>query len=221
MPRFSKPQKTWQLIVLVIAVIATVVARMQTGTHGKPAAKPPHRDPASAPAENRPVATGTWEKFENCTLTEDRGNDGDSFILLHGGESHTIRLYFADCPEKYLSHLNEERVARQAAYFGGLSADATVAVGQEARDFSLTLLRDGPVTMETRWEEVYDSGRYYAFVRAGGKDLAELLVSKGLARVHTGGAARPGGPSERTQRDSLLKLEQSARSRRVGAWGRK
>lgn len=220
MPRFSKPQKTWQLLILVVAVVATVLARMQPGTGGKPSAKPPHRDPA-AQSKNRHAASGTWEKFENCTLMEDRANDGDSFILRHGGESHTFRLYFADCAEKYRSDLNAERLAQQAAHFGGISVESVVATGQEARDVSLALLRSGPVTLETRWEEVYDSGRYYAFVRASGKDLAELLISKGLARVHTGGATRPGGASERTQRDMLLKLEQSARSRHLGAWGRK
>ncbi len=221
MPRFSKPQKTWQLLVLVLAVIATVVARMQTGTTGKSSAKPPHRDSSSAPGKSRPIATGTWEKFENCTLMDDRGNDGDSFILRHGGESHTFRLYFADCPEKYRSNLNAERLSQQAAHFGGISVESAVATGQEAREVSLDLLRAGPITMETRWEEVYDSGRYYAFVRVGGKDLAELLISKGLARVHTAGAVRPGVASERPLRDSLFKLEQSARSRRLGAWGRR
>ena len=220
MPRFSKPQKTWQLIVLVIAVIATVVARMQTGAPRKPSAPPP-RDPSSAPAGNRHVSSGAWETFENCTLAEDRGNDGDSFILRHGGESHTVRLYFADCPEKYLSSLNADRVAQQAAHFGGISNEAAVATGQEAREFSLALLQKEPITMQTRWEEVYDSGRYYAFVSVGGKDLAELLVSNGLARVHTKGSSRPGGAPERVQKEALLKREQSARARRAGAWGRR
>ena len=220
MARFSKPQKTWQLIVLVIAVIATVVARMQTATPKGPPAKPGSRDSGTRTESSRRIPTSGWEKLENCTLMEDRGNDGDSFILRHGGESHTIRLYFADCPEKYLSNLNAQRVSQQAAHFG-ISSDAAVAAGLGAKEFSLALLHAGPVTMETRWEEVYDSGRYYAFVTVGGKDLAELLVSKGLARVHTKGASRPGGASERSKKDDLLKMEQSARSRRLGAWGKK
>lgn len=221
MPRFRKPQKTWQLIVLIIAVVATVVARMQTAPHKGPSANPLPRDSGSAGEKSRRVPAGAWQTFENCTLMEDRGNDGDSFILQHGGESHTVRLYFADCPEKYRSNLNAERLSQQAAHFGGISADYVVATGQEAREFSLDLLRTGPVTMETRWEEVYDSGRYYAFVRVGGKDLAELLISKGLARVHTKGASRPGGASERSQKEALLNMEKSARSRRLGAWGKK
>lgn len=224
MARFSTPQKTWQLIVLVIAVVATVWARMHPGTPKAapkdPPAKPGSRDSGSKAESSRRTPAGGWEKLENCTLMEDRGNDGDSFILRHDGQSHTIRLYFADCPEKYLSNLNAERVSQQASHFRTTS-DAAVATGLEAKEFSLALLRTGPVTMETRWEEVYDSGRYYAFVRVGGKDLAELLISKGLARVHTKGASRPGGTSERSQREALLNMEQSARARRLGAWGRK
>ncbi len=221
MPRFRKPQKTWQLVVLVAAVVATVVARMQTATPKGPSAKPLPRDSGSAGESSRRVPAGAWQTFENCTLMEDRGNDGDSFILRHGGESHTVRLYFADCPEKYRSNLNAERLSQQATHFGGISVESLVATGQEARDVSLDLLRAVPITMETRWEEVYDSGRYYAFVRVGGKDLAELLISKGLARVHTKGASRPGGSSERSRKEALLKMENIARSRRLGAWGRK
>lgn len=221
MPRFRKPQKTWQLIILILAVVATLIGRMQTGTPKSRPANDTPRDSGSATTKRRPVSTGGWETFENCTLMEDRGNDGDSFILRHDGESHTVRLYFADCPEKYRSNLNAERLSQQSTHFGRISLEAVVAAGQEAREFSLHLLSAGPITMETRWEEVYDSGRYYAFVRVGGKGLAELLISKGLARVHTKGASQPGGPSERTQKDMLLKIEQSARARRLGAWGRK
>lgn len=221
MRRFPKPQKTWQLIVLVLAVIATVVARMNRGAASGPEAK--RRSPSeSAEVRKAPrTAAGKWERLDGCTLVDDRNNDGDSFVLRHGGEDFTFRLYFADCPEKRRHQFNGDRIAQQGRYFGNLSEGATIATGEEARDFALEILRNSPVTVETRWEEVFDSERHYAFVTAGGTDLAEALVSRGLARIHTKGASRPGGPSERDQKKRLHELGSMARAKRLGAWGKK
>ena len=226
MARFATPQKTWQVIVLVLAVAATVVVRMNRGTPTAPNANP--RGPESShstahtdPSGSVPPDSGKWEHLEGWTLVEDRSNDGESFLLQRGGLTVLFRLYFADCPEKYRNERNADRVADQARYFGGISDDATVATGEEARDFTLALLRKSTLTVDTRWENVYEPGRRYAFVTAGGKDLTELLVSRGLARIHTKGAAHPGGPSERDEQSRLHQMEREAKAARRGAWGRK
>ena len=52
----------------------------------------------SAPQSGQ--SPGRYEVFRNCSLAENRGNDGDSFrVKLPGGRTEIIRLYFADAPE--------------------------------------------------------------------------------------------------------------------------
>lgn len=219
MQRFPLNRKGWQSIVLVVSVIAVVVMRFNRTTPSTPDQGPP----APSKTERRiPPHQGTWQHLTGCTLVEeDKNNDGDSFTLRHGGEEFTFRLYYADCPEKRRHQYNGDRIAEQGQYFGGLSEAATIAVGQEARDFTLALLRKGPVIVDTRWEEVYDSGRRYAFVSSGGVDLAEALVGRGLARIHTKGVSRPGGLSIQEEKAKLQQLERGAKAKRLGAWGKK
>jgi endonuclease YncB( thermonuclease family) len=222
MQRFPQPRKIWQAIVLALGVIAVVVVRMnRSGPNGHEGV--PHQQSGkSGRTEDRTSAkAGRWQRLENCTLVEDKNNDGDSFILRHGGEQTTFRLYFADCPEKRRHQYNGDRIAQQGAYFGGLNETATLSVGQEARDFAFGLLRKGPVTVDTCWEQVYEPGRRYAFVHAGGVDLAEALVSRGLARIYTAGASVPGGRSRQDEKARLQQLEREAKAKRLGGWGRK
>lgn len=197
------------------------------GQHGEsspppdsPAAGSAGSDASSAPRAGETTRQlGEWQELGGCTLAEDRGNDGDSFEVLHHGTRHTVRLYFADCPEKYRHQYNGPRLADQGRYFGGLSEEETVHAGETARDFTLARLRAAPFTILTKWEKVFDSGRVFAFVTVGEGDLAELLVREGLARIYTDGANRPGGPSVREEKEKLYRLERAARKARRGAWG--
>jgi endonuclease YncB( thermonuclease family) len=212
MPRMPVPRKPWQHIVLILALAAIAVVRMNRSVPSKPDSRPRSAPESTRVTRDQPPPGGRqWQRLDGCTLVEDRSNDGDSFILRHGGKNYTFRLYFADCPEKSRHQFNGERIAEQGIYFGGLTESATVAAGGEARDFTLGLLRKGPVAVETRWEEVYDSERRYAFVSAGGRDLAEALVARGLARIHTKGVSRPNGPSEREEKSRLSQLESAGR----------
>lgn len=179
---------------------------------------PPQPGAEVRKAEVRRV--GSWDELQGCTLVEDRLNDGDSFVVRHGPKDYTLRLYFADCPEKTRHQYNGERIAEQGEYFGGLQEAETVAVGGDARDFSLGLLRAAPFRVLTRWERVYDSERIYAFVTVETGDLAELLVAQGLARIHTKGENRPAGPSAGAAKQQLRRLEQQARQSKRGAWGK-
>lgn len=164
---------------------------------------------------------GAWEELHGCILVEDRDNDGDSFVVRHEGADHILRIYFADCPEKHRHQYNGPRIAEQGQYFGGLTEEETVAIGGDARDFSLALLREGPFTVLTRWEKVFDSGRFYAFVTVGERDLGERLVEQGLARIYTKGENRPGGITVAAEKRRLQGMEQAARRANRGAWGKR
>lgn len=214
MPRMNPPQNVWQLIVLVLAVVAVVLVRM----YGK-STPPRESEPSARTTPRAPKSEGRWERLADCTLADDRTNDGDSFALRCQGETLIFRLYYADSPEKYRHQHNGPRLAEQGAYFGGLNEEETIAAGVQAKEFALGLLQKGPVTVETRWEPVYDSGRYYAFVKAGSQDLAEALVSHGLARIYTKGVDRMDGTTNRVQRSRLVQLEREAKVKRRGAWG--
>ena len=181
--------------------------------------RPPTRPDADASPGSRKI--GAWEELQGCTLVEDRGNDGDSFIVRHDGTDRTLRLYFADCPEKYRHQFNKDRIADQGRYFGGLTEIETIGIGEDARDFSLDLLRSAPFIVVTRWERVFDSERFYAFVTVKQGELIELLVSKGLARLHTKGGDRPGGSSLASAHQRLAGIERAAKAGTAGAWGKR
>ncbi len=181
-----------------------------------------------APAERGPVSTGKsgpFDQLDGCVLADGRNNDGDSFLIGHGDKTYEMRLYYADCPEKRRHQYNGERIAEQGAYFGGLSERDTTRIGEEARDFTLDLLSKNPFTVYTKWEEVYDSGRFYAFIRVRGADgkeayLHELLVARGLARIHTKGIPLLDGTPWKTQKSHLATLEKKARAEKLGGWAR-
>ncbi len=172
--------------------------------------------PQSAPVQRTP---GEFITLRSLRLVEDKGNDGDSFLIKHEGGSQVLRLYFVDCPEKRSYKLVESRLRDQAAYFG-ISMAATLRVGQQAKEFSEALLRRGRFTVHTRMEEVYDSGRVYALVFfEDGETLAEKLVKAGLCRIYTRGTDLPDGRTEFDFQQQLRRLESLAREQRLGAWG--
>ncbi len=165
-------------------------------------------------------ATKVFEVLLDARLHPHRDNDGDSFHLEHGGQVHEFRLYFADCPEKARHHLNGDRLADQGRYFGLLSETETVSVGRAAESFTRDLLSRKRFTVCTKWQTVFGSGRYYAFVLfADGEDLSAKLVRAGLARIHTGGTTLPDGREARVYEQQLRALENEARVARRGAWG--
>lgn len=187
---------------------------------------------------------GGFEVLENCQLLDHKDNDGDSFLVKQGNNEYTFRIYFADAPEKYLSDKYKDqrkRVAEQGEYFGGLSPEQTVKIGQRAKAFTEELLTGKSFTVLTKWEGVYDSGRYYAFVLLPGsteeqpKRLCEALVENGLARIHTKGPGKihdygsgtygggqKGGDDQESGKgfeQRLHKLEMQAKKAKAGAWG--
>lgn len=164
----------------------------------------------SAPAASRP-----WQTLEACRLVETWRNDGDSFKVHWNGEELTIRLYFADTPESDFRFM--DRTKAQAAYFG-ITEEQAVEVGKMAKEFTKDALKDGSV--RTRWQGVFSgkpNARKYGIVSVGDKDLAELLVANGLARIH--GMGIGGQTWEEFER--LKGLEAKAKAEGLGAWGLK
>ena len=172
------------------------------------------------PRSPQKSSTRAFQVLLNARLHPHRDNDGDSFHLsLKEDQVHQFRLYFADCPEKKRHLKNGDRLADQGRYFGGLNESQTLSIGRQAELFTRQLLTDQPFTVYTKWHEVYDSGRYYAFILfADGEDLSAKLVRAGLARIHTTGTTLPDGRSTRDYQQYLRELEASARAARQGAW---
>ncbi len=181
----------------------------------------PQPPPAAHPTAK---AARGWETLPNCQLRPAHPNDGDSFLVAHDTRQTTFRLYFVDCPEKASTGLSAQRLTDQARYFDLPSPQAAATVGAAAAAFTLPLL-ERPFTVRTKWERVYDSQRCYAQVlvtMADGtqRDLAELLVEHGLARIFTKGTHLPGPATEAESKAHLHQLEAAARATQRGAWQR-
>jgi endonuclease YncB( thermonuclease family) len=166
------------------------------------------------PAQKAPSAK-PFERFDGCVLSPDEWTDGDSFrVRLPDGRLETFRLYFVDTTE---SRTRGKRSDEQAAYFG-LTRAGAVKLGKEAKVFTAAAL-ERRFTIQTRWRRVFGPTRYYAVVfTADGKDLAELLVRNGLARIYGTRTPLPDGKDSRTYLATLRGLEQQAKSAGLGGW---
>ena len=157
-------------------------------------------------------------------LPDKKYNDGDSFkIKTKDGRFVEVRMYYVDTAESKDKPYDDyrRRVADQGKDFGGLNYQETIALGKEAKDYAYSRLKDAELTIYTSWEEVYESGRYYAFVKLGNEEWwHETLVKKGLARIHTKGEELPDGTRYATHKKQLMELEKQARRSKVGAWGK-
>jgi endonuclease YncB( thermonuclease family) len=93
-------------------------------------------------------------------------------------------------------------------------------VGQAGESFTQEWLSRQRFTVCTKWQGVFGSGRYYAFVLfPDGEDLSAKLVRAGLARIHTGGTTLPDGREARVYEQQLRAWENEARVAGRGAWG--
>ena len=188
----------------------------------KPPGDSPNPQSTSPPKKGSSTdLVGGFDVLRGARLTDYRNNDGDSFQIEHKGEHYEFRLYFVDAPEKRAHSKNTERIGYQARYFG-ITPEQSVQIGTEAKQFTEELLEDG-FNVYTKWEPVYESGRYFAFVEVdrNGKSslLSEELTEQGLSRIYTQGKELPDGRSEREFETHLKKIEAEAKRSRAGAWG--
>jgi endonuclease YncB( thermonuclease family) len=162
-----------------------------------------------------------FQRIDGCVYKPQRWNDGDSFhVILPDQKEVIFRLYFVDTPEEERAYA--DRIVEQAAYFG-ISTKASIEVGREASEFTKQVLAK-PFTIYTRWRRALGRSalwRYYAIViTAEGKDLNELLVSAGLARIYGTRTPLPDGRDSRAYLAQLRELESEAKAAKRGAWGK-
>lgn len=158
-----------------------------------------------------------WVRLTDCQYVAQVYNDGDSFHVRCGADELIVRLYFVDAPEA--SFQNPERVREQSEYFG-VTLDETLRAGKQATVTVKEMLQT-PFVVWTRWANAMGRTRiprYYAFVEAGTQSLADLLVSKGLARIKGITAKSPLGVPSQTTLEKLRALEHDAQQQRRGVW---
>lgn len=222
-------RRTTRSAVIPILILAAAIFLWAFDTYRQASPTRPVAETAE-PAETSPPPskTGGYETFQDCTLAPDRGNDGDSFrVKLPDGRTEIIRLYFVDTPESAFKSYgggenNHRRIEQQAADMGGITSQQAVEIGKKAKAFTLVTLGKAPFIIHTEWDSPFKDERYHAFVevKVDGKPrfLHELLVEKGLARIHTKGAPLPDGTYERKHEDRLYKLQSTAKANDSGAW---
>jgi endonuclease YncB( thermonuclease family) len=149
-------------------------------------------------------------------------------LELPDGRQAEFRLYFVDTPESAFKSYrggesNHQRINEQAAHFNGITAEQAVEIGKQGKQFTLSLLASRPFDVYTRWDSPFHDERFHAFiaVQQDGKTrwLEELLVERGLVRIHTKPADLPDGTPAATQKSRLHELERSAKRNQSGAWG--
>ena len=158
-----------------------------------------------------------WEKLSDCQYIDAKDNDGDSFRVRCGTKGFVLRLYFVDAPETNLRIA--DRTREQGEHFG-ITLDETMRAGILAKELVQKLLHE-PFIVQTHWASAQGrskESRYYAFVETGGKNLAEVLVSQGLARTKGTSSKLPSGEKGSKYKERLELLEHEAQQKRLGAW---
>lgn len=167
-----------------------------------------------------PQTPAPWAKLTNCHLIGHSSNDGDSFQVAHDGRRYVFRLFFVDTPETSNLKDLKQRILDQRKVWG-ISRSELFELAEASTDFTANALAR-PFTVFTRWEDAMGSGRerrYFAFVETQQGDLAELLVSAGLARIYGQKSDHPKGIPERNILRRLEQLQAEAKSARLGGWG--
>jgi endonuclease YncB( thermonuclease family) len=201
--KFSLPV-SFRLVAICIATALLIGCRPERGGR-KPAPKG--------------VAAQEWNRLEGCALLPNQWNDGDSFHVRYRGKEYLFRLYFVDTPESENSL--PARLADQARYFG-TSPVEVMALGKEAAAFTRGELSKRPFTVSTRWHDALGRSRmerFYALVETNGKDLNELLVAHGYARIYGSRVPLPDGRTSQQYLASLRQVEAQAKREHRGGWG--
>jgi len=158
-----------------------------------------------------------WVKLTDCHYVDAPSNDGDSFRVRGGDKEFTAWLYYVDAPETNLQQ--PERTREQSIYFG-ITLDETMKAGEKAKQRTKELLQK-PFLIWTRWATAGGRGResrYYVIVEVDGKNLGEILVSEGLARVKGVAPNLPNEEKGKAYMERLDDLENAAHEKRLGAW---
>jgi endonuclease YncB( thermonuclease family) len=166
-----------------------------------------------------PLARPAWRTLDGVSFVENTSNDGDSFHAKRNSREYIFRLYFVDTPET--DDRYPDRVKEQADYFG-VTPEQVIAGGKEATKITQKFLEKADITVRTQYENARgasDIKRYYAMVQVGDRELCELLVEQGYARVYGVGRELPDGTAEKSMWSRLRKLEKEAKEAKRGLWG--
>ena len=158
-----------------------------------------------------------WVKLTDCRYVENPDNDGDSFHVRAGDKELTARLYYVDAPETNLRQ--GDRTHDQALHFR-ITLDETMKAGEKAKQRAKELLQK-PFAIWTRWATAGGRGResrYYVIIEMDGKNLGEILVSEGLARVKGMAPNLPNEEKGKAYMERLDDLESGAHEKHLGAW---
>ena len=170
-----------------------------------------------------PLQAGELKPYP-ATLVPNAFEDGDSFMVHFDGADHVLRLYYVDCPEMTAATDNDKRrLLEQSRYFGVDNRTQVAFAGRDARDFMRQQLAR-PFTVHTARANALGRSkkpRIYGMVTtADGKDLAELLVAAGYARVFGVKRERPDGTSGADYSEALKDVELAAAIGKRGLWAR-
>lgn len=151
-------------------------------------------------------------------------NDGDSFLVTFAGTNHVVRLYFVDCPESVSNDESDQRrILEQKRYFGITNGLEMVRMGKEAAARTRDLLKDRPFTVHTALAEALGRSKkpriYGMITLEDGRDLAQVLVDEGFARIKGLGRATPTGIGTEEYSTFLQDRELVAALGRKGCWG--
>lgn len=177
------------------------------------------------------TAAESLQRLDDCRFMAAEWADGDSFrVRTSEGKELTVRLYGADCLESWVTDkADADRLREQRRYFGiseaGGSLQASIelarASGKAAAEETARQL-SRPFTVHTAFADARGDGRHarvYAFVTtADGRDLAEWLVSQGLARAFGVYRELPDGTHRDLYRERLRDLELQAAKLGRGIW---
>ncbi|MEO5803843.1 MAG: thermonuclease family protein [Verrucomicrobiota bacterium] len=184
--------------VLALAIFALVVFNLQ------------------AEASKKSSAT-KWVTLNDCRFFSNASNDGDSFHAIYNQREFIFRFYFVDAPETDDDY--PDRVREQCKYFG-VTREENFKMAEQTKTFLAAALQNKFI-VKTRWQNAMGRSklpRYYAFVEIGGKDLASVLISRGLARAKGTVAILPDGTPAKDHMAKLKKLESEAKEKQIGIW---
>jgi len=170
------------------------------------------------------VASNELQAFPGCTLEKAEWADGDSFpVKFPDGKVRTVRLYGVDTLEMHIEgdESNARRLRDQRRWFGIRDIKVAQAVGESGRAATEELLAK-PFTVYTGFADARGDPRYervYGFITtAEGMDLAEELVTRGVARAFGVTRKRHDGVTAAEWKEYLKDLELIAAKKGAGGW---
>lgn len=166
---------------------------------------------------SKTTSISKWVTLSDCRFFPNDSNDGDSFHAIYNQREFIFRFYFVDAPETDDDY--PDRVREQCKYFG-VTREENFKIAEEAKKFLAAALKNKFI-VKTRWQNAMGRSklpRYYAFVEIGGKDVASILVSRGLARAKGTVAILPDGTPAKDHMAKLKKLESEAKEKHLGIW---